>query len=357
MALPFNIFSLGKESKSYLGVDIGTLSIKVVELSNENGRPKLQNYAILSNYNLIENQTPKVFGGEASLMLRKMLKESGMVAKEINMSAPIFSSFLTIMELPPMSESEVASAIQFEAKKYIPVPLDSVLVDWSLIGTVPNGPPAERAGKILILLIAIPKDLVNEYQFIARESDLKLINLELETTSAARALIGNDPVPAVLMDMGSRDTTISVVDGGYLRISHSIETSGEDLTRALANSLNISWRRAEELKKEQGLKVMDNNNQINDVLAPLLGAIINAAKNIIDLYFSKTNKKVEKLIIYGGAAKMPGFSQYLSKGLGIDALIGNPFSKIVYDEKLNPIMEEIGHEFTIAAGLALKAIQ
>ena len=350
MALPFNIFSIGKESKSYLGVDIGTLSIKVVELSNENGRPKLQNYAILSNYNLIENQTPKVFGGEASLMLRKMLKESGMVAKEINMSAPIFSSFLTIMELPPMSESEVASAIKFEAKKYIPVPLDSVLVDWSLIGTGADG-------KILILLIAIPKDLVNEYQFIARESDLKLNNLELETTSAARALIGTDPVPAVLMDMGSRDTTISVVDGGYLRISHSIEASGEDLTRALANSLNISWRRAEELKKEQGLKVMDNNNQINDVLAPLLDTIVNAAKNIINLYFSKTNKKVEKLIIYGGAAKMPGFSQYLSKGLGIDALIGNPFSKIIYDEKLNPIMEEIGHEFTIAAGLALKAIQ
>jgi len=350
MALPFNIFSIGKESKSYLGVDIGTLSIKVVELSNENGRPKLQNYAILSNYNLIENQTPKVFGGEASLMLRKMLKESGMIAKEINMSAPIFSSFLTIMELPPMSESEVASAIKFEAKKYIPVPLDSVLVDWSLIGTGADG-------KILILLIAIPKDLVNEYQFIARESDLKLNNLELETTSAARALIGTDPVPAVLMDMGSRDTTISVVDGGYLRISHSIEASGEDLTRALANSLNISWRRAEELKKEQGLKVMDNNNQINDVLAPLLDTIVNAAKNIINLYFSKTNKKVEKLIIYGGAAKMPGFSQYLSKGLGIDALIGNPFSKIIYDEKLNPIMEEIGHEFTIAAGLALKAIQ
>ena len=350
MALPFNIFSIGKESKSYLGVDIGTLSIKVVELSSENGRPKLQNYAILSNYNLIENQTPKVFGGEASLMLSRMLKESGMIAQEVNMSAPIFSSFLTIMELPPMSESEVASAIQFEAKKYIPVPLDSVLVDWSLIGTGADG-------KILILLIAIPKDLVNEYQFIARESNLKLINLELETTSATRALIGNDPVPAVLMDMGSRDTTISVVDGGYLRISHSIETSGEDLTRALANSLNISWRRAEELKKEQGLKVMDNNNQINDVLAPLLDTIINAAKNIIDLYFSKTNKKVEKLIIYGGAAKMPGFSEHLGKGLGIDALIGNPFNKIIYDKKLNPIMEEIGHEFTIAAGLALKAIQ
>lgn len=356
IALPLNIFGIGKGPKSYLGVDIGTLSIKVVELSNENNRPKLENYAILTNYNLVENPVQKVFGGEASLMLRKILKESEISAKEINMSMPIFSSFLTVMELPQMSESEIAGAIQFEAKKYIPVPLESVLVDWSLIRSDTPGLSAQ-AGKISVLLMAIPKDLVHEYTNIARDADLKLVNLELETMSAARALIGNDPVPTVLIDMGSRDTTISVVDGGYLRISHSIETSGEDLTRGLANSLNIGWSRAEELKKEQGLKIMDNNGQISGVLNPLLDVIVNATENIIDLYFRKTNKKPEKLIIYGGAAKMPGFPEYLKNSIGLDILTGNPFSKIIYNEKLKSIIEKTGHEFTIAVGLALKAIQ
>ena len=348
MALPFNIFNIGKITKSYLGVDIGTLSIKIVEFSDENGRPKLQNYAILSNYNLIENKAPKIFGGEAPIMLRRMLKESGIATQEINMSAPIFSSFLTVMELPPMPESDIASAIQFEAKKYIPVPLDSVLIDWSLIGSAPD--------KISILLIAIPKDLVNEYTTIAKEANLKLINLELETISAARALIGSDPVPAVLVDVGSRDTTISVVDGGRVRISHSIETSGEDLTRALANSLNISWRRAEEIKKEQGLKIIDNNSQISGVLTPLLNVIIDAVKNITDLYSSKTGKKIEKIIIYGGAAKMPGFVEYLKNGLGLDVFVGNPFSKVMYNEKLASVIKNVGHEFAIAVGLALKAM-
>ncbi|MEK7134876.1 MAG: pilus assembly protein PilM, partial [Patescibacteria group bacterium] len=244
MALPFNIFGVGSKPKSYLGIDIGTLSIKIVEFSNENGRPKLENYAILTDYglalrNLVQDgaeKTPKVFDGEASPMLRRLVKAGEIAAREINMSVPIFSSFLTVMELPQMSESEVVNAVQFEAKKYVPVPLDSVVIDWSLIGTSGDG-------KILILLIAIPKDLINEYTNIAERADLKLLTVELETISAARALIGNDPIPAVLMDMGSRDTTISVVDNGYLRISHSIETSGEDLTRGLANSLNISWRR------------------------------------------------------------------------------------------------------------------
>jgi len=358
MASPFNIFGIGSKPKSYLGIDIGTLSIKIVEFSDENGRPKLENYAILTNYglalgNLVQNgaeKTSKVFGGEANPMLRRLVKAGGIEARAVNMSVPIFSSFLTVMELPQMSESEVAKAVQFEAKKYVPVSLDSVVIDWSLIG-------AGGDGKILILLVAIPKDLISEYTNIAREADLKLLTIELETVSAARALIGNDPVPAVLMDMGSRDTTISVVDNGSLRISHSIETSGEDLTRALANSLNINWRRAEELKKENGLKVMDNNSQITGVLTPLLDIIIKATQNIIDIYFSKTKKKIEKLIIYGGASKMPGFAEYLNGRLKMDVVIGAPFSRVVYPEKLKPAIDEIGHEFTIAIGLALKALQ
>ncbi len=358
MASSFNIFGLGKVN-SYLGVDIGTLSIKIVELSSENGRPQLQNYGILENYPLAAvssvqdstaQKTQKIFGGEAALMLRRLLKESGIAAHEINMSVPIFSSFLTVMELPQMSEAEITSAVQFEAKKYIPVSLDSVVIDWSLIGS--NGD-----GKILILLVAIPRELISEYAVIAKETDLKLLTVELETVSAARALMGNDPTPTVLIDMGSRDTTISIVDGGYLRISHSIETSGEDLTRVLSNNLNVSWRRAEEIKKENGLKTLDNNFQISAVLTPLLDVVALAAKNIIELYFAKTKKKIERLVIYGGAAKMPGLMEYLTDRLKIDAVAGNPFSRIAYPQNLKPVIDEIGHEFTVAAGLALRSLQ
>src|SRR3989338_6845448 len=171
MGLSFNIFDIGGRTKSYLGVDIGTLSIKVVELSSEDGRPKLENYAALTNYGLA-SENKKDFGGEAALMLRRLIKESGMKANEINMSIPIFSSFMTVMELPQMSEAEIGSAIQFEAKKYVPVPLESVVVDWSLIGE--EAGLSAQPGKILILLVAIPKDLINEYTVIANGAGLKL---------------------------------------------------------------------------------------------------------------------------------------------------------------------------------------
>jgi type IV pilus assembly protein PilM len=364
MVQPFGIFGLGKQ-KSRIGIDIGTLSIKIVELSEENGRPKLQNYGVLTNYGLSAadlspnpqgQKSQKAFGGEAVIMLKRLMKEAGILAGTINMSVPIFSSFLTSIEFPPMPESEIASAIQFEAKKYIPVSLESVVIDWILVDRMSGVPSGHlpQGDKSSVILIAIPKDLLNEYTNIARESGLKLSTIELETVSAARALIGNDPVPAILLDMGSRDTTISVVDGGFIRISHSIETSGEDLTRALANSLNINWLRAEELKKQNGIMMMDSNSQIANVLNPLLAVITKSIQNIADVYFGKTKKKIEKLIIYGGASKMPGFAEYLHGSLAIDVAVGNPFSRVAYDEKIKPLISEIGHEFAVATGLALK---
>jgi len=139
---------------------------------------------------------------------------------------------------------------------------------------------------------------------IAREANLKLLNIELETVSAARSLIGNDPTPSVLIDMGHRDTTISIVDRAFLRISHSVETSGEDLTRALSQNLNVSWRRAEELKKQNGIKAINSNDQMIKVLTPMIDIIADAASNVIDLYTSRSRKKVEKLILCQGTSRL-----------------------------------------------------
>lgn len=358
MPISFNLFGMGGP-KTYVGVDIGTLSIKIAEIYDDNGRPKLKNYGILTDYSLAANssiqdgqsqKSQKAFGGKASVMVAKLLKEAKISGKDANLSVPIFSSFLTIIELPSMPEAEIQSAVLFEAKKYIPIPMDSVAIDWSIIGANGNG-------KISALLVAIPKELINEYADTARAAGLKPSNVELETISAARALIGNDPVPTILLDMGSRDTTISIVDGGFLRISHSIDTSGEDLTRALVANLNIDWKRAEELKKQNGLKIMDENSQIASVITPLLEIISGAIQNVDDNYYSKTKKRTEKLVVYGGASKMPGFVEYLKKRFKIDVIVGNPFSRVAYDEKIKPAIEEIGHEFTIAIGLALKFLQ
>ena len=120
------------------------------------------------------------------------------------------------------------------------------------------------------------------------------------------------------------------------------------------NPSELINKAAEELKKQNGITMMDSNSQIANVLNPLLAIITKSIQNITDIYFGKTNKKIEKLIIYGGASKMPGFAEYLRSALAIEVTIGNPFSRVVYDEKIKPLIGEIGHEFTVATGLALK---
>jgi len=358
----FNFFGFGQ--KTYLGIDIGTASIKIAELSKEKGRPKLENYAILESYKFLDvltddsamtNRSRRVFGGEATEMIKRLIGKANIAVKETNMAVPIFSSFLTVMDLPMMNETELAQAVQFEARKYVPVSLEQLVIDWNLIGQTP--PTANDQGHLQVLLVAIPRELIDEYVDTARNTGLAVSAIELETVSATRALMGSDPTPTVILDVGARDTTISIVDQGFLRISHSIETSSEDLTRVLSKALNISLRRAEELKRERGVAVIREESEVASVILPLLDIISSSIQQIIDLHHSKTQRKIEKLIMYGGAANMPGLAEYFSKKLKIDITYANPFSRIIYPQKLEPIIKKIGSELAIALGLALRDMQ
>lgn len=362
--MPFSFFGL--KSQNFFGVDIGTSSIKIVELSSANGRPKLENYGILDNVSFVENLPAHplplsgllptgIFFGQAAEMLKRLSQNAGIRFGRVNMSVPVFSSFLTLMELPVMSEQEITQAIQFEAREYVPIPLEQVFLDWAIVGQVhkanANSPAQDR---IQVLLIAIPRDLVSEFTTIASQAGFELAAAELETASAVRILIGNDPTPIVLLDIGARSSVVSVVDQGFLQISHAVETSGEDITRALAQGMNISTKRAEQLKRERGLRVMSGEAEISSIITPFIDVIISSVKNIAEIHFSKTGHKVEKLIVYGGMSSMVDLDKYLSQKLDLEVSVASPFKKIIYPEKLEPIINNLGIELTVALGLALR---
>lgn len=363
--MAFNFF--GSKSENFFGVDIGTSSIKIVELSSENGRPKLENYGILDNISFVENLPASplplsgilptgIFFGQAAEMTKRLAQKSGIKLGRVNMSVPIFSSFLTLMDLPAMSETEVAQAIQFEAKEYIPIPLEQVVLDWTILGQAPQATDQAQgqSQRMQVLLIAIPKDLISEYTKIASQAGFELAAIELETASAARVLVSNDPTPVALLDIGARSSTVSIVDQGFLQISHAVETSGEDITRALAQGLNISSKRAEQLKRERGLRVISGEGEISSIVTPLIDVIISNVKNIMDIHSAKTGHKVEKLIIYGGMSSLIDLDKYLAQKLNLDISVAAPFKRIVYPQKLEPIINNVGVDLTIALGLALR---
>ena len=374
----FNLF----KSKSKLGIDVGTAAIKIIELEKEGGRFGLKNYGLFE----LKGQPVEAGTGSAGLPgqgilklpdqeiiwgIKEIIKKSKMSSTDAVASLPSFSTFSTIIEMPYLSEEDLAQAIPFEARKYVPIPLSEVVLDWSIIdiigqdadaggtSSVPAG--TQVAGKgakpttVKVFLAAVPKDETARYQRITKGAGLNLRALELENTALARALLGNDLSTTAVINIGGRSTSILVVDKGYEQISHNYEVGGFEIAKSIARSLNVSLEKAEELKRKLGLKQTDENI-VNEAMGSLLDMMVFEAKKTITNYESSRNQKISRVLLAGGLVNMPNFVEYFKQKLGRETTVANSFARIVYPPTLNPIVQELANTFSVAVGLAMREI-
>jgi type IV pilus assembly protein PilM len=347
------------KSNKRLGIDIGTAAIKAVELDHEGGRFTLSNYGLFELKGIKTESSSTAVVGQSILKLpdeeitwglKELLSTAGIKTKDTVASIPSFSTFSTVIEMPYLSDQDLAKALPFEAKKYIPIPLDEVILDWSIVGSKQEN---SRIPIAEIFLAAVPKAETFRYKMIAEGAGLNLLAIELENSALIRALLGNDQSPIGLVNIGGRSTSIVVVDKGYERIGHSYEIGGFEITKSIARSLNISLEKAEDLKKRLGMKDIDENI-INEAMLSLVDMMVFETKKTITNYEASKNKQVSKILLMGGLTNMPNFVEYFKQKLGRDIYIGNAFARVIYPEELNPIIKELASSFSVATGLAMR---
>lgn len=360
----FSIFR--KKSKSILGIDIGTSSIKVVQLKKEEDKFKLENYAELSTVGYLERlnepfQTTSLRKLEAVTreMLKIIFKEAEIDAKQVVMAIPVFSAFVGAIEMPEMAEKELSRAVEFEARRYVPIPLAEVVLDWKITETgiiKDDISPRPFKGK-RILLIAVPKEVVNKYLKIADDLNLKIKALELESFGLARALVSDERQPVCILDVGARATSFTIVDKGTIQMSHSLDVAGAEMTQILATGLGIASKRAEEFKMTYGLDHRENKGEreeIRELLNISIDKIITEVEGMINNYQTKTDRKIEKFILNGGSAQLMGLNEYIEKKTGIKTVIADPWSRIIYPSVLGEKIKKTGPQFSVAIGAAMR---
>jgi type IV pilus assembly protein PilM len=362
----FNLFS----SKSKLGIDIGTSSIKVIEIGKKGNRFELINYGLLelkgftnsNNIRPADQSILKLPDEEIVWGIKEIIKKSDIKSKDVVASVPSFSTFTTVIEMPYLSDSDFEKAIPIEAKKYVPVPIDEVVLDWSIIGVERDkkisGEKSEDNNtstetNVEVFLAAVPKAEATRYQGIMRNCGLNLKALELENSSLIRAMLGNDLSPTAIINIGGRSTSILIVDKGYERISHNYEIGGFEITKSIARSLNVSVEKAEELKRQFGLKPVDENI-VTEAMSTLVDMMALETKKTITNYEETSRQPISRVVMTGGQTSVPHFLEYFKNRLGREVFPGNPFSRIVYDPALQPVITDLGNKFSVAVGLAIR---
>lgn len=355
----FNLF----KPKGRLGIDIGTASIKIVDLEKRANRFVLNNYGLFElkglkasesgNAPLLGRSILKLPDEEIVWGIKEVIKRANMKSRDVIASIPSFSTFSTIIEMPYVSEQDLGKVMPFEAKKHIPIPLDEVALDWSIIGTSSQTQKNTPLVNVEIFLAAVPRSETERYKKIITGAGLNLIALELENSALVRALLGNDLSPTAIVNIGGRSTSIVVVDKGYERIGHNYEIGGFEVTKSIARSLNINLERAEELKKRLGLK-QSEENIINEAMISLVDMMVFETRKTITNYESSKNIKIGKILLVGGLTNMPSFVNYFKNKLEREVFVGNALSRIMYSELLNPIIKDIASTFAISIGLAMR---
>lgn len=363
--MPIPFFKLLQ--KRFLGVDIGTSHIRIAEVSKFGHQKKLESYGEVSgsifyekSFRTFEKNTLVLSDQEVARAIMATMEEAGTKTKKAIFSIPDFSTFFTSFKLPPMTEEELPEAVKYEAKQHTPLPLSEVVLDWQIIEKKPLD---KKRTLFKILLVAVPVEVVNQYQEIAKIANLEPIALEAEVFSLVRALItGSEEGPVALIDIGAQSTTCSIVDKKILKASHSFDMSGDDLLSTLARALNIEFTEAKELKSKYGIEgkndqIKENGQTVKEILLPLVDIILREIKGILNDFEEQEKTEIKKVIVAGGTALLPGLKEYFTKSLKIETEVANPFAHIFYPTVLEKTLIKAGPSFAIAVGSALRGLE
>lgn len=335
--------------------------LKVVELLNEKGRARLVTYAYAdipsphSERSLLEQPE------KTSALLKKMLAQARTTTKKAVAALPISSVFSSIISVPAGTDKELKDAINWQAKKLIPIPLEEISLDSKILdGDGPGTDPKKKMTRVL--LTGAPSALVSRYVEILAGAGLEPLALETEAFAQIRALVGKDRSTVMVIDIGSFRTNITVVEKGVPFLSRSIASGGAGITTTIAQTLGIPPEQAEIMKRDiKSMQAFAPTGDLSPILQTLLKPILDEIKYSFNLYQGQSengqSKRIEKIIVTGGSGLLPRLPEFLTQLMNVNAYLGDPWARVVYPEDLRPVLEDIGSRFSVSVGCAMRDIE
>ncbi len=354
------------ESKptQFVGIDIGSGGIKLVELRGQNKRPYLYTYAFSDVDVPLRAARTDEERAAAVDATAQMIKDIAAGAKTTSNAAiaslPQRDVFSTIISIPHVEPKDFASTVAYEIEKLLPFPLVEAQLDTRKIEPLPS--EVEQYKKIdRVFVTAARKKVIQLYSEIFTKAGFKLQAIETETFAAIRALLGTDPAPTIIIDMGKLYTSFTYVVRTVPIVDVVIETGGDKLNAVLARAWNKEVSEIEDMKIELFEQMTDATTDpaIDAILQPVFIPIIKEIELVLNTArhgASAALTRPDKIILTGGAARCPGLARKIETQFSVKTYAGDPWARVVAPSGLKPVLDRIGPRFTIAIGLAQRLI-
>lgn len=332
-----------------IGLDIGSKTVKVVELDKSGDRYVLRSAGAtaISGAEIDKMTDEREFAAIAT-SIKKLFKDAKISGREVNIALPETQVFTRVVKLPLLTNEEIASSVKWEAEEYIPIPLKDAILQYQILERREVGNPPQ----VLVLLIAAVRAAVEKYVHILSLADIKVVGVETELLSLARVSTQYGKA-LVVVDFGAKSTDIAIVKEGQLFFSRSIPTAGDAFSRAVAQALGIAPQQAEEYKRTYGFAAGQLEDKVASALIPLLKVIVEEIKKSIHFYqMDMHGETPTAIVLAGGSAGIPGLSAELAKLTGIEVAVSNPFANITVDPSAAQSLSNYAPLYSVAVGLA-----
>lgn len=335
----------------HVGIDFGNHSVKAVELRKPQGsNPELINFGSQKTPHGVINSDDDVHQRQLADAVKTLFSTSKMKNNNVVMALPEYTVFTRFLEFPGVKEEELDDAVYYQAKEYIPMPINDVQMSYVSLGYNQD----KNAHKVL--LVAAPRKIIDIYISVVEKAGLIPLAIETESVAMGRAMFKATRMQHVVMlDFGSSSTDMSIMLDGQLVFSQSIAIGSDSLTQAIVNKFNFEYQQAEEYKRNYGVVEGILEGKVYAALSPIIDAIITEISRGVEFYKNKTLSPVPKnFLMNGDGAMLPGLGDYISKAMNVDAVIANPWNNIIVPDKFKNIVAKSASSYSVAIGLALK---
>lgn len=340
-----------------IGLDIGSSSIKIVQLRREKEKITLDTYGEVEvgpYAGLIAGQTTRLGEDKLIEVIRDLIREAKVTAKDVVISIDPSAAFVSLVKVPKVDDSQLKTMMAFEAKKYIPVPLTEVQMDWWHVPETSSIKVEERM--MNVVLAAVKNEVLTLYEHIVTKLELTNPDYEMPGYSLMRSTPPLTQAMVMYVDIGAQFTTLSLVYQNTVLDMHVISRGSQNSTTQLSRALSLSVETAEETKRRFGYLGDSSNTYIKDVMQlssyPLFGEVARLSL----MFERKYNQVIEGIVLVGGGARVPGVLKAYEQTVHIPGRLATPFDQVSIPDFLHEMIAKVGPTYAVAVGCALKKL-
>jgi len=333
-----------RKTRSLLGLDIGSNSVKAIELTNHGGEFVVTGFA----------HAPVVAEGSLTDTITEMVQQAGMRTRRVVTAVSGKSVIVRYLNMVPMSDDELKNAIRFEADKYIPFDVDEVVLDCQRI----EDEGVAQENEMRVLLVACKRNLVDDHLTLLEGAGLvpAVVDVDsfalgnaFEFASAQGGLAEREDGVSALIDIGANKTNINILKGSVSYFTREIYLGGDDFTSGIGKKLNLETHEAEALKRDPG----EHLEEVKEAVYPYIDDLGNEIRLSFDYYENQFDREVDQVFLSGGGARLKFLEEAFEKIFEKKTSLWNPVENLKKSDRVDAdLLQDVAPQLAIALGLA-----